>query len=122
MPHCALPFASSTCIMTLQVHCYIAICLQRHADALPEWEEVSSLACAVQNMALQGTALGVCGYWTSWQPVARDSAEMHQLLGIDASKGDKCLGFFVVGNADAERVQSYRPKRQPLSEKVVWMM
>jgi len=95
--------------------------MKRH-DSVPEWEEMCSMACAVQNMALQAAALGVVGYWTSWQVVARDSPDMHQLLGIDASRGDKCLGFFVVGTADAERVQGYRPKRQPLAEKVVWML
>ena len=78
------------------------------------------MACAVQNMALQAVALGVCGYWTSWQAVARESADMQAFLGLDSSRGDKCLGYFVVGCADAERVQGYRPKRQPLAEKVVW--
>jgi hypothetical protein len=47
---------------------------------------------------------------------------MYQLLGIDSSKGDKCLGFFVVGCAEPERLAGYRPKRQPLEDKVVWML
>eukprot|EP00775_Hariotina_reticulata_P011569 gene11569-11713_t len=102
-----------------KVHCYIAICMQRH-DEVPEWEEVAAVACAVQNMQLVGTALGVAGYWSSWQAVARDSSEMHQLLGIDGSKGDRCLGVVVVGQSDEQRLGAYKPRRQPLNDKVVW--
>jgi hypothetical protein len=47
---------------------------------------------------------------------------MQQMLGLDPSRGDKCLGFFVVGTADAEVVAGYRPKRQPLEDKVVWKL
>jgi nitroreductase len=91
-------------------------------DSVPEWEEMCAVGCAVQNMALQASALGIHGYWTSWQVPARESAEMQQLLGLDPFRGDKCLGFFVVGTADAERVVAYRPKRQPLADKVVWKL
>lgn len=69
----------------------------------------------------QASSMGIHGYWSSWQVPAREAPEMQQLLGLDISRGDRCLGFFLVGTADAERLQSYRPKRQPLSEKVVWM-
>ena len=43
----------------MQVHCYIAICLKRHANAVPEWEEIAAVASAVQNLSLTATALGV---------------------------------------------------------------
>jgi hypothetical protein len=45
---------------------------------------------------------------------------MHQLLGIDASKGDRCLGVLVVGQTNDERLAAYKPRRQPLAEKVLW--
>lgn len=106
--------------MHTQVHCFIAICMKRHEE-VPEWEEVAAVACGVQNMALAATSLGVGGYWSSWQAAARDAPEMHQLLEIDGSKGDRCLGVFLVGQPDGERVKGYRPKRQELSEKVVWL-
>lgn len=80
------------------------------------------MAAAVQNMSLQAASLGVNGYWTSWQAVARESPEMAQLLGIEPASGDRCLGFFVVGCADEERLAGYRPKRQPLEDKVVWKL
>lgn len=56
------------------------------------------------------------------QVPAREAPEMQQMLGLDPSRGDKCLGFFVVGSADAEVVAGYRPKRQPLEDKVVWKL
>jgi len=52
-------------VFVCQVHCYIAICMQRHHE-VPEWEEVAAVACAAQNMQLVATALGVAGYWSSW--------------------------------------------------------
>lgn len=52
--------------------------------------------------------------------MARDSPEMHQLLSIDGSKGDRCLGVMVVGHSDEQRLAAYKPRRQPLNEKVVW--
>lgn len=103
-----------------KVHCYIAICLKRHQE-VPEWEEIAAVACAVQNMALVGSSMGVHGYWSSWQPAARDAPEMHELLQIDAAKGDRCLGVFLVGQGQQERLAGYRPRRQELSEKVLWL-
>ncbi|KAF6265408.1 hypothetical protein COO60DRAFT_1623841 [Scenedesmus sp. NREL 46B-D3] len=103
-----------------KVHCYIAICMKRHEE-VPEWEEVAAVGCAVQNMALVGSSMGVHGYWSSWQPAARDAPEMHALLQIDASKGDRCLGVFVAGQGQQERLESYRPRRQELAEKVLWL-
>jgi hypothetical protein len=60
----ALPAAPSAALLLLlppysQVHCYIATCLRRHADVVPECrEEVAAVAAAVQNMYLTATALG----------------------------------------------------------------
>jgi hypothetical protein len=180
--------AAAACASHTQVHSYIALCMLRH-EAVPEWEEMCAVACAVQNLVLQATALGVAGYWSSWQPVARDAPAMHQFLGarccgvgaargwrevacgwscasctaarhsarhtpkhigrprvlcvlrahahththshthththtpgIDGTEGDRCLGVFVVGRADAARVEGYRPRRRPLADKVVWKL
>eukprot|EP00878_Enallax_costatus_P002450 GHUV01002628.1.p1 GENE.GHUV01002628.1~~GHUV01002628.1.p1 ORF type:complete len:169 (+),score=36.86 GHUV01002628.1:622-1128(+) len=103
-----------------KVHSYVAICMKRHADEVPEWEEISSVACGIQNMSLVAHSLGISGYWSSWQAVARDSAPMHEFLGLDSSRGDRCLGVWVVGQGDPERVKGYRAKRHDLAGKVVW--
>jgi nitroreductase len=47
---------------------------------LPEWEEVSAVACAVQNMWLAGTAAGVHGYWSSWQEAGAAAARGLRLV------------------------------------------
>lgn len=105
--------------------CLIAICMRRiprgyTADGQPkfnpEWEEVSAVACAVQNMHLMATALpgGVCGYWSSWYECVRDAPEMHQMLGL--SPGDRCLGFFVLGHC--QQVGDFRASRRPPSADV----
>ena len=57
------------------MYCYVAIGLARHADKVPEWEEVAAVAAAVQNMQLAAAALGVACYWSSWQEAAREAGE-----------------------------------------------
>lgn len=101
---------------------YIAICMKREGKPgklKPEWEEMAAVSCAVQNMWLMATALGLSGYWTSWQEVARDSDQMRDYLNLDDPR-DRCLGFFVLGKGDSERVASYRASRAPLDQIVQW--
>jgi hypothetical protein len=72
----------------------IAICMARqpHPNKLmPLWEELAACACAVQNMHLMATSLGLAAYWSSWHEDARDSPQMLQFLGIDGAKGDRCV-------------------------------
>ncbi len=102
----------------MQVAAYIAICLRRHEDDLPEWEETAAVACAVQNLWLTATAAGVGGYWSSWQAAARDAPAMSAFLGL--GPGDKCLGVWLAGWPAEERVASYRPRRAPLESCVEW--
>ncbi|MCB0586246.1 MAG: nitroreductase, partial [Phaeodactylibacter sp.] len=46
--------------------CVIAICMQRDPEErVPEWEELASVASAVQNMWLSCTAYGIGCYWSS---------------------------------------------------------
>ncbi|KAF8066340.1 ydjA [Scenedesmus sp. PABB004] len=103
-----------------KVRAFIAICMKRN-ESVPEWEELAAVAAAVQNMQLAAAALGVGCYWSSWQPAARDSPEMHALLRIDGARGDRCLGVLSVGHPDGERVAALRARRAPLEEKVLWL-
>lgn len=48
--------------------------------------------------------MGVHGYWSSWQHAARDAF----LMQIDAAKGDRRLGVFLVGQGQQERLQAYQ--------------
>jgi len=65
------------------------------------------------------TALGLAGYWSSWNIAGRDSEAMAQLLGLDREAGDRCLGFFVLGPSDA--VGKVRSGRGPVAEKTRWL-
>lgn len=86
---------------------------------LPEWEEIAATACAVQNMHLVATSLGLAGYWSSWNIAGRDSAAMAKCLGISKEEGDRCLGFFCLGSSDL--VGRARSGRGAVAEKTRWV-
>ena len=97
----------------------IAICMRRQANPekiMPEWEEQAAVACAVQNMHLMATALGVAAYWSS--PATIHEAEVKEHLGL--GEEDKCLGMFHVGAASRAVQGGYRAKRGAMSDKVEW--
>mgnify|MGYP001164003123 CR=1 FL=1 len=70
----------------------IAICIQRDLnESVPEWEEIASVAMAVQNMWLYSSSIGIGGYWSS--PKLINYLSEH----IELEKGERCLGFFYMG-------------------------
>lgn len=98
----------------------IAIVMRRQAGPkrFPEWEETSAVACAVQNMHLQSTKFKeLACYWSSWHGAARDSAEMKRFL--DMEDEDKCMGFFIVGQAKNPDFKAKRV-RDPSLMAVEW--
>ncbi|KAF5832135.1 Nitroreductase-like protein [Dunaliella salina] len=97
---------------------YLAIILSP-CPSNPEWEDLASVACAVQNIGLQATAMGIAGYWTSWEAVARDAQEMREFLGLTEPK-DRCLGLYCLGFSD--RSAGYRSSRGTVQEKVQWRL
>lgn len=93
--------------------CVIAICMQRDArEAVPEWEEIASVACAVQNMWLTCTAYGIGSYW------ATPPAALHADEFLGLKEGERCLGLFFMGHYDAMEITG---KRSPIAEKVEWI-
>lgn len=73
----------------------IAIGMERQkTEKIPEIEEVASVACAVQNMHLTASAIGMAGFWSS--PPLCYTDEMREWLGLGDPR-DKCLGFFYLG-------------------------
>ncbi|KAG7390810.1 hypothetical protein PHYPSEUDO_006632 [Phytophthora pseudosyringae] len=96
----------------------LAICMKRQKSGkIPEWEEMCSVACAVQNMHLVATAHAVAAYWSSGPPITQ-AQEMkdHLELGED----DKCLGLFYVG-VPKEGVKTPKGVRKPIGDKVTWV-
>ncbi|MBO0342465.1 MAG: nitroreductase family protein [Allomuricauda sp.] len=91
----------------------IAICMQRDPkESLPEWEEIASVAMAVQNMWLCCTELGIGCYWAS-PGLIKFMDEF-----FDLNEGERCLGFLFMGYYDGEVEPS---NRTPIAEKVQWL-
>ncbi len=97
----------------LRSGCVILIIMKRHADMLPEWEEVASVAMAVQNMWLTCSAYEIGSYWSSPSSLTERGREFLQL-----ADDERCLGLFYMGY---HKMPNLPPQRQPISEKVVWV-
>jgi len=90
----------------------IALCMQRDAaESVPEWEELAALSCAIQNMWLAASALGVGGYWSS-------PGLMKNLGPFLGLKAEICYGLFYLGYHDQQEIS---PKRAPWKDKVRWL-
>ncbi|MEM7387573.1 MAG: nitroreductase [Verrucomicrobiota bacterium] len=94
----------------------IMICLKRGANPkIPLEEEMEAVACAVQNLHLTASAMGLGGFWSS-PPVVYE-AEMNAFLGL--GKADRCLGLFYVGWPKEGEV--FESSRRPIAEKTAWV-
>ena len=79
---------------------------------IPEIENISAVACAVQNMYLTCTAYGLGSYWSS--PKYIYSEEMKEFLGL--GEDDKCLGLFYMGYPEGEWPKSHRKPLEYVTE------
>ncbi|MDG1897734.1 MAG: nitroreductase [Fuerstiella sp.] len=92
----------------------IVIAMKRQvSEKIPEVEEIEAVACAVQNLHLTATAMGVAGYWSSGKAIC--SVQLCRHLGL--SPGDCILGLFYVGYPGTDWPSG---SRSPVGEKVVW--
>lgn len=98
----------------LQSGCVIAICMQRDPDEkIPEWEELASVAMAVQNMWLTAHDLKIGAYWSS--PALIQYVGEH----ISLAQGERCLGFFYMGKFHGELPEGTR--KSSIKEKTVFL-
>ena len=94
----------------------IAIGMKRDPKAfVPEIEEISAVACAVQNMYLTAAAYGIGCYWGSGGITYKEEAKSFFGLGTE----DKLLGFLYIGNLKTDKWPA--GKRKPIEEKVTWV-
>ena len=94
----------------------IAICMKRQeSEKLPEIEELSAVACAVQNIHLTATANNIVALWSSGFPTY--TGEVKEFLSL--SEKDKCMGFLYLGYPSEENWPE--GSRSPISEKVQWI-
>ncbi len=99
---------------TEQSDTIIAICMQRDPkESVPEWEEISSVAMAVQNMWLSCSAYGIGCYWSSPGTIVGDKGF------FNLNEGETCLGLLYMGYP----VEGFEPqgKRKEIADKVEWM-
>ncbi len=93
----------------------ISIAMKRdEAEGVPEIEEISAVAMAVQNMYLTATAYGVGCYWGSGGITYMEEAK--PFFGLTPK--DKLLGFLYVGMPNKDWPTS---TRKPYQEKVTWV-
>ena len=80
---------------------------------IPEIEEISSVACAVQNICLTATAYGIGSFWST--PKVIYTPEMNEILKIRDQ--DKCMGIIYLGypNEDWPKGQ-----RKPIEYVTEW--
>lgn len=99
-------------VKAAQASCIILLNIQLHPELVPEWEELASLACAVQNMALTAETLRIGTYWSS--PGMKDSLPAVFKL----EEGIKCYGLFYMGYHE-EPVRE--AKRTSIHHKITWL-
>ena len=93
--------------------CAIVILMKRHEDILPEWEEISAVAMAVQNMWLTCTAYDIGSYWSSPSAITERGDDF-----LDLADDERCLGLFYMGYHNMPDLPA---QRTPIAEKVEWM-
>ena len=90
----------------------LAIVLHRDPEErIPEWEEIASVGCAIQNIWIACEQYELGGYWSSpkWAEFLGEHCELKE--------NEKCLGFFYLGYYPTnDRIL----KKKPIEEKVEW--
>ena len=96
----------------------IALCLKAGTNPkIPLLEEQAALSCAVQNMHLTATALGLAAYWSSGGYALRP--ETAEMLGL--GENESCMGFFMVARPEKKDSWPKGYRKAGWEEKVEWV-
>ncbi len=107
-------FAEKMAKRKQQLSHLLIISLKRH-EIVPEFEELASVAMAVQNIWLYlASQEDIGGYWST--PAVVLSKEFHHL--VDMEEDEKCLGLFYLGKL--KNVSREEAKRGDWKKKVSW--
>ena len=90
----------------------ICICMKKNNDLLPEWEEISATAMAVQNLWISCVESNIGGYWST----PKFTNKLKSYLSLD--KNETCLGLFYLGVLNFKNIRS--TKRPSISKKIQW--
>ncbi|HUZ59696.1 MAG TPA: nitroreductase [Hanamia sp.] len=95
----------------------IAVVMKRNKEnKVPEIEEIIATAFAIENMYLTVAAYGLGGYLSTGGITYLEEAKPY----FDLKDDDKLIGFFYVGYP--AQVSESLTKRQPVKEKVKWVV
>ncbi len=95
----------------MQSGAVLAICMQV-SGKVPEWEELASVACSVQNIWLAASAMGIGAYWST-------PALIHNLNAfLELKENEKCIGLFYMGY---HHEKTELGNRTPIEEKITWI-
>ncbi|GGK67123.1 nitroreductase [Rufibacter glacialis] len=96
-------------------HVLVAYMQRGDLPKIPALEEVAAASCAIQNLLLGATALGIASYWGSggmaYHPAMKEMLELRE--------EDTVLGVLYLGYADGAGAEGKRTVS--LEEKVRWM-
>jgi nitroreductase len=81
---------------------------------IPEIEEICAVSCAVQNLWLTATAMGIDLYWGTGGMVHHGCMKAY----FDLRPQDHLIGLLYLGYSDAEKAKGRRVT--PLEEKIKW--
>lgn len=98
----------------IQASAIIVVCMERQKEEkISELDEIMATACAVQNMYLTCSAIGLGAFWST--PKLMQSEEMKSFLHLEAK--DKCLGLFYIGYPEIEWPKG---QRRPIEYVTEW--
>ena len=90
----------------------IIICMKRdQEERVPEWEEIASVAMAVQNIWLSCADRNIGTYWSSPKSMTEGNF-------IELEEGMRCLGLMYMGKIEENVFMS---ERDNISTKIEWI-
>ncbi|MFC5269856.1 nitroreductase family protein [Adhaeribacter terreus] len=94
----------------------IIIAMMRRGDnpKIPVLEEIAATSCAVQNLLLGATALGIASYWGS----GGMAYQLPMKTYLNLREDDLVLGILYLGYTDKPTPEGKR--KTPLDEKIDW--
>ncbi|WP_181305895.1 nitroreductase [Rufibacter sp. XAAS-G3-1] len=96
-------------------HVIVAYMQRGDLPKIPALEEIAATSCAIQNLLLGATALGIASYWGSggmaYKPAMKEMLQLRE--------EDTVLGVLYLGYSDHPETAGKR--LTPLPEKVRWM-
>jgi nitroreductase len=93
---------------------HIIVCIMKRTnEKIPAIEEIAATSCAVQNILLGATALGIASLWSTGGMVLHPAMKSHFQL----YEADEMIGQLFLGYSD-EKIEGRR--KIALTEKVVW--